>query len=799
MTDNDALNIIDNSPDRELIRVLKDRIRRSEEAKFAIGYFFLTGFSLVESDFPDNYDNSPFLKIVMGNETTYPTKEELVAGYKLRELFKQRMIEDLQKRKLNEEQIKQLRTLKDFVAHNVIDVKLYEKSRMHAKLYLFLTNPEERYASPGLAVVGSSNFTAEGLTKNKELNVLLTSREEVLYLNKWFDNLWEEALEFREDLLKVIDFSGVLPESPYPQIGELIDPQVLFKYLVYRWFEGRVLNLLKRDILMEFQLVGVVNAVNIDNFYNGVILADSVGLGKSFMASAVIEEFLSGKHPAWIVSNEKKPAVLLILPPSIISQWEELLIGRMNEDTRIRLFNGEKINIVSDYFFGNNFKRLTKNYNNNKIYEIYDDSGDKLLGRVAFLSLGIFQNMKEGELKRLAEEYDLFVIDEAHKFRNKNTRRWKNVRKLQKKSDNFPNKFMLLTATPLNNSINDIFNLVRLFIDDTFAPFRIKGIPITDLIKKYRDLKRNLEKRDDDKIRKDLKKVATEIKQKILDEIMVLRTRKYIMEQFKDLKVNEKPLVFKDPKPYRLDYSPFYTKEYRGLVERISKRMDSILFEYTKLYGTRFVVFEGEGEEEEEKHYVEIADLFKLLLGKRLESGIYPFETTLRRIYEKERIFYAFFRTQMDAILSEESLRDAIKDAVEKAKIKKELEDVLEEYNAEEEDEETWFDRVVKILLGYAEDLKEEGKHYTYLELLNLGLKKVLDNLENDLKVIDEILEKLNGLKEKGNGKSDYFWADLTSKQQRLLPEGYYKTLGRIPRKEDDIIDLDIFCYHSDP
>jgi len=91
MTNNEfpVLNIIDNSPDRELIKVLKDQIRRSEEAKFAIGYFFLTGFSLVESDFPDNYGNSPFLKIVMGNETTYPTKEELVVGYKLRELFKQ--------------------------------------------------------------------------------------------------------------------------------------------------------------------------------------------------------------------------------------------------------------------------------------------------------------------------------------------------------------------------------------------------------------------------------------------------------------------------------------------------------------------------------------------------------------------------------------------------------------------------------------------------------------------------------------------------------------------------------------
>lgn len=84
MTNNDVsvLNIIDNSPERELIRVLKDQIRRSEGAKFAIGYFFLTVFSLVKSDFPDNYDNSPFLKIVMGNETTYLTKEEL-AGRRL--------------------------------------------------------------------------------------------------------------------------------------------------------------------------------------------------------------------------------------------------------------------------------------------------------------------------------------------------------------------------------------------------------------------------------------------------------------------------------------------------------------------------------------------------------------------------------------------------------------------------------------------------------------------------------------------------------------------------------------------
>ena len=686
-----AESIIDNSPGRELIRVIKDQLKKSKEAKFAIGYFFLSGFSLVRDDFPDKYEKLPFLKIVMGNETTYPTKEELVAGYNLREIFKQRMIEELQIQRLSEQQIRQLKALRDFVANGIIDVKLFDKSRLHAKLYLFLTKPEEKYGSPGLAVVGSSNFTAEGLTQNKELNVLLTSREEVLYLNQWFDKLWDEAVEFREDLLKVIDISGVLPGSPYPKIGKLIDPQTLFKYLVYRWFEGRILNLLKRDILMEFQLVGVVNATDKTNFYNGVILADSVGLGKSFMASAVVEEFLNGKHPTWL-PNGKSPSVMLILPPSIISQWEELLIS-------------------SEYFLSGNVKRVVKDVDNHKVYEIYDSSGKKFLGKISFLSLGIFQNLKETELKKIAEEYDIFVIDEAHKYRNKNTNRWKNVRKLQKKEDGFPNKFLLLTATPLNNSINDIFNLIRLFVDDTFAPFRIKGAPITELIKKYRDLKRELQKRDDDKIRKDLKRVATEIKRKILDEIMILRTRRYIMEQFKDMKVNGKPLIFKDPKPYSLDYSPFYTEEYKSFIKAISNNIDRISFEYTKLYGTRFVVFEEESIDEEEpvKKMIEVADLFKLLLGKRLESGIYPFETTLRRIYEKEKIFYKIFKAEMDKILSENYLKSLIISAVEKAKIEKELEEIKEEYNIEEEDKETWFDRVVKILLEYANELKEEG------------------------------------------------------------------------------------------
>jgi len=808
--DKTAPNIFDNTPDRELIEVIKNTLKKSKEAKFAIGYFFLSGFSLLRENFPENFTKTPFLRIVMGNETTYPTKEELVEGYSLRELFKKRMIEDLQNRPLTEDRVKKLRALRELIAENVIDVRLFDKSRLHAKLYLFLTRPDEKYESPGLSVVGSSNFTAEGLTKNRELNVLLTSREEVLYLNDWFDHLWDESIEFREDLLKVIDFSGALPETPSPRIGRLVDPITLFKYLVYKWTDGRVLNLTKKDILAEFQIVGVLNAVDIvgtgASGYNGAILADSVGLGKSFMASAIIEEFLYGKHPAWLNDSKKEPGVLLILPPSTIAQWEELLIGRIDDNTRDRLKNGEKIRIESEYFFKDNYKRLLNSHGTSRAYALYDGNGDKVLGKIYFLSLGLFQgyevkgNEVHPELKRLAQEYDLVVIDEAHKYRNKNTNRWKAVRALQKKSDGFPNRFLLLTATPLNNSIYDIYNLIRLFIDDTFTPFMVNGTDVNRLVREYSSLKKDLEKRDDDKKRRDLQEIATRIKQDVLDRIMVLRTRKYIQEQFRDMNINGRPLIFKDPVPYSLDCSPIHTRDYQTLIKSIGEKLNSIQFEHTKLYGTRFVVFEEEtvDEEGEKKHYVEIADLFRLLLSKRLESDIYPFETTLRRIYQKEKIFHSTLLKGQKEI-NADKLKNLIKEAVAQAKIDKDLEDMSDEY-AVEEDKGEWFYRVIEILMEYAnESLK--GEKLSDMELLKRGLEIALDRIENDLRLMDELFSQLDGLKEKGAGKPESFWSDLSHKQLQFTSKdaGRFKVLGAIPRDVDDVVDSPVYQYREDP
>jgi SNF2 family DNA or RNA helicase len=105
---------------------------------------------------------------------------------------------------------------------------------------------------------------------------------------------------------------------------------------------------------------------------------------------------------------------------------------------------------------------------------------------------------------------------------------------------------MLLTATPLNNTIDDLYNIIRIFTDDTFITFKMKNIPVDELVKRYKKLKREYEERYDEGIKKELKKVATEIKRKVLDEVMVIRTRRYILEQFKDLRIDGKKLEISD-------------------------------------------------------------------------------------------------------------------------------------------------------------------------------------------------------------------------------------------------------------
>jgi len=510
--------ILDNSADRKVNTSIEKLIAKSKEANFAVGYFFLSGWNLIKDKLPKDMKKG-FFKILIGRELDFPTFKEISTGYKLR--IKTKLLEDLSG-ELSNENIKNLTELYQLIQDGYVDFKIFTEGKLHSKLYLFINNPSQLEGSegftPGAGILGSSNFTRPGTETSKELNTRFTDREQVIYLYKWFYDLWDNHSEdFKDDLIEIIKYSNALSSRKKNPFGIYISPKILFKYLTWIWLKGRIDPIEKEDILAQFQLVGVLNAIEIISEFNGCIIADSVGLGKSFIGAALIEEYITGNLLEWDPKSygiNKPRKVLLILPPALIKQWRHLLFKS------------------GDFFSKTNNVELETE---NRIVK-YQVIGDNYVGEVHFLSLGKFGLMSPKTIysSEFHKDYDLILIDEAHKFRNRATNRWNNAKALRFKEEDdqnsFRNKFALLTATPINNNIWDIYNLIKIFSDNNFTNFKRRNIQLTKLFTEYRDIK--IKMKDDDSMEKELAVKAQEIKDDVFKKLIILRTRKYIMDSF---------------------------------------------------------------------------------------------------------------------------------------------------------------------------------------------------------------------------------------------------------------------------
>ena len=191
----------------------------------------------------------------------------------------------------------------------------------------------------------------------------------------------------------------------------------------------------------------------------------------------------------------------------------------------------------------------------------------------------------EDELDRLKNCYDFIVIDEAHRFRNHGEfdyderkytgiKRYANLSHL--KTEN--TKYVLLTATPINNSIMDLEHLITIFATKTMLKnydpnlnlgcFKEYGA----INKKLQDLKRgvNLSNMTEDEIEQEINKKEDECKikldeiRKIIHEVMVLRTKQNIMENYSDNRIGGKAIITDIPQVRKSDYEP--GSKYAGII-----------------------------------------------------------------------------------------------------------------------------------------------------------------------------------------------------------------------------------------
>lgn len=187
---------------------------------------------------------------------------------------------------------------------------------MHAKLYLFKYNEE---AERNAFLIGSSNFTHRGIKDRKELNIYCKDGFNELY--NYFEEEWNKAHEILNNKNEEEFFRNIikLTNEDKKDKDDFISPYKIFLKVIYEYFE-----FINREELLcspadygyrdyKYQIDAIKSGINGIMLYNGVLISDVVGLGKSIIASAIAKNLLL---------KEKVEEIIIICPPKIIDSWE---------------------------------------------------------------------------------------------------------------------------------------------------------------------------------------------------------------------------------------------------------------------------------------------------------------------------------------------------------------------------------------------------------------------------------------------------------------------------------------------
>ena len=262
MSSND---IIDNRQET-LAAHLRRVLGSTEVARFAVGYFFLSGFEAIV----DRLSSVRELRLLIGNTSNRDTIEQMAEGYRRLELVAEASEQQIFRRRGDAKRMtaetadnvretaeamdqtdssqEAVRSLVRMIEEKRLRVRVYTKGRMHAKAYIcdygkvydLFGHGVER-AEHGIGVVGSSNLTLAGVSHPTELNVVVHGNDNHAALVRWFDALWDEADEFDEALVRELSSSlAMAVVTPY---------ELYLKTLFAKKMSDSIRN--KRQILLK--------------------------------------------------------------------------------------------------------------------------------------------------------------------------------------------------------------------------------------------------------------------------------------------------------------------------------------------------------------------------------------------------------------------------------------------------------------------------------------------------------------------------------------------------------------------
>ena len=423
------LFIVDNSDaDWKVLNYLREWTEISRSFDIATGYFEIGALLALDG----HWQKLEQLRILMGDEVTRRTRQALAEGVNL---ARQVLDRSLEHEKESNDFLTGVPAVVEALAGGKIRCRIYNKDRFHAKAYI--THGKLAVVGPA-ALVGSSNFTACGLSSNVELNVQL--RREVELLQEWYERHWDQAQDVTPEILKVIE-RHTREYSPFEVYARAL--QLLFQGHELTAGEWEQTESRMFPVLDQYQKEGYQALMKISRQYRGAFLCDGVGLGKTFIGLMAIER---------LTQYEKKNVVLFVPKAARTPVWE----------AKIRKYLPE--------LFGGDFSRL--------VLLNHTD-----LGRGAEYV---------DRLAAVKQKADVVVIDEAHHFRNlgqkDKSRYWHMADLCAGKT------VLLLTATPVNNSLLDLQHMIELFTARDQAYFKAAPLGIHSLPGHFRTMEKALER-----------------------------------------------------------------------------------------------------------------------------------------------------------------------------------------------------------------------------------------------------------------------------------------------------------------
>lgn len=613
----------------------------------------------------------------------------------------------------------------DFLSQDKVEVRNVQKNFCHAKVYLFRDSKDRR---KHFHAVGSSNMTGAGLgmvpSSNVEMNTVLSGGEfDYVALSKWFNELW---LCTAKDVIEI-------PQKPRPikkSVKEFIidkirtlckeyTPQEIYHRILYALFKDDILilgaanpdltrrlehlrNTILYQTLFPFQQRGVLSLIKMLQQRGGAILADAVGLGKTWQALAVMKFFQTQGYE-----------ILLLCPKKLEENWTQYLAHNKSK------FKPDKL----------------------KYYvRAHTDLQDDRLDKYKDQPLSYFQG----------NDQLLVVIDESHNLRNDKSGRYeflvKNI--LSKNRDV---KVLMLSATPINNNLKDIRNQFKLMVKGEDNGFKGEPLNIPSLEtlfgsaeREYAIWSRKINPSVSDLVQK-LSKLS-----EFTDNFIVARTRKLI-EKFP----TETGIVLQFPKR-ATPQNEFVNPQKIGNLATF----DSIisLLEKIELTAYRAAQYTKEDTkvkvsilQDERKRQGFLVRMMFVLMLKRLESSWSSFHKTIKNILaqhnnalEKVNQFIAAQRLTDEVIeLSEADMH--------------ELEEVLEETEAQDALDATLGKRKpialsdIHFLDKFKNDLEQDCTHLTYLlQQLNTYQENLLLKKSKDHK-LSRLIEIIRDKKTRSN------------------------------------------------